>query len=212
MTITQFFAKCDHLSPELASKLFYAAHMVSKYQGRQHRDSGEPYLEHVFDVAYQMIEIGLDDDVIVAACLHDIVEDTEVQIETIRDFFGEEVAFYVAAVTKGPKDKFPKGKETRLDDLHNRIIEMARIRFGVIFIRCGCRLHNLVTLHGLSNDPSKQLRVSQETIDFYVLELLEKEARSIVPEKYHPWLDKYAGKMRHLAMAYLEANNSLNRS
>jgi len=211
MTITQFFAKCDNLSPELAAKLFYAAHMVSKYQGRQHRDSGEPYLEHVFDVAYQMIEIGLDDDVIVAACLHDIVEDTDVTIETIRDFFGEEVAFYVGAVTKGPKEQFPEGKEARLEDLHKRIIENARIRFGVIFIRCGCRLHNLVTLHGLSNDPSKQLRVSQETIDFYVQQLLQGEARLIVPEKYHIWLDRYAGKMKHLSMAYLETNNSPNR-
>ena len=206
MTITEFFAKCDNLRPELAAKLFYATHMVCKYQGRQHRDSGEPYLEHVFDVAYQMMEIGLDDDEIVGACLHDLVEDTEVTIDLIREFFGEPVAFNVEGVTKGPKEKFPN-KEARLEDLHLRIIEYARVRFGVIFIRCGCRLHNLVTLHGLFRDPGKQLRVAQETIDFYVQQLLQGEARVIVPEKYHPWLDRYSSKMRHLAMAYLEIPN-----
>lgn len=207
MIITEFFKKCDDLSPELAAKLFYATHMVCKYQGRQHRDSGEPYLEHVFDVAYQMMEIGLDDDTIVAALLHDIVEDTEVKIEIIRNHFGESVAFYVGAVTKGPIKDFPEGKETRLEALHTQIIQCARVRFGVIFIRCACRLHNLVTLHGLSNDPSKQLRVSQETIDFYINELLEKEARVIVPEQYHHWLDYYAHKMRNFALAYLETNS-----
>lgn len=204
MTITEFFAKCDDLKPELAAKLFCATHMVCKYQGRQHRDSGEPYLEHVFDVTYQMMEIGLDDNTVISACLHDIVEDTNVTIEIIHTSFGEEVAFDVEGVTKGPKENFPN-KEARLDDLHRRIIEYARRRFGVIFIRCGDRLHNLVTLHGLFDDPDKQLRIAQETIDYYVERLLEKEARDIVPEKYHPWLDKYAGKMRHLAMAYLDS-------
>lgn len=208
MIISEFFARLENLSRDLHADISCTVHVISRHHREKVRESGEPYLEHPLDVMSQLIEIDPDDhEAIVAGGLHDLVEDTDISPEVIANHFGDRVIFMVMGCTKKPKELFPN-KEARLDDLHQTIITAAQVEYKVIFIRCADRLHNLVTLHGLSHDPEKQLRVAQETLGFYI-PLLENDARLWVPEKFHPVLDQYAHRMRHHAMAYLPTNSSL---
>ena len=87
MTITEFFARLDDAPEALRADICLVAHLVSKYQGRDFRDSGEPYLEHVFDVMWQLMEMQMPNEVIAAGGLHDLLEDTAVTAEIlVRDF------------------------------------------------------------------------------------------------------------------------------
>lgn len=202
MTITEFFAKLDNLSPTLWADIGLTVHLVCKYQGRQYRDSGEPYLEHIFDVMYEMIRLCQDREVILAGGLHDIIEDTAVTPETISRIFGTRVTFIVEAVSKKPKHLFPD-KTSRLREFHQRFVDCAREDPGVIWPKLADRLHNLSTLHGLNHDPSKQDRIARETLDFYI-PFLDTQAPSLVNEKLRPFLQNYRRKMYHLAMTFLD--------
>lgn len=202
MTITEFFANLDNLPKDLWSDIGLVAHLACKYQGRQYRDSGEHYLEHVFDVMYQMAQLGRERDVIFAGGLHDIIEDTEITKETLSQMFNPRVAFIVEAVSKKPKSCFPD-KEARLYEFHQRYLDCARRDSGVIWPKLADRLHNLATLHGLHHDPLKQDRMARETLDFYI-PFLNGEAKTLVALDLHPFLESYCHKLYYLAMAFLD--------
>lgn len=201
MTITEFFARLDDIPSSLRAYICLTAHVVAKYQGRQYRDSGEPYLEHVFDVMWQLMGMKMDDEVIIAGGLHDLIEDTSLTAEVLAEHFGQRVAFLIEGVSKKPKELFPD-KQARLEEFHQRLVTCARVDFAVLFIRFADRLHNLVTLHGLNHDPLKQQRIAQETLDFY-LPLVRGEAKILVPKSLHRFLNLYAWKMEHSAKVFL---------
>jgi guanosine-3',5'-bis(diphosphate) 3'-pyrophosphohydrolase len=210
MIISEFFARLEDIPNDLKCDLFSAAAFVSKYHRGQLRDSGEPYLEHVFDVTYQLINMGCDNETICAGALHDIIEDTTVTREHLANIFGERVAFIVDACSKKPKKPFPD-KTARLAEFHERFAACAqKDPYGVILPKIADRTHNLVTLHGLANDPSKQQRIAQETLKFYIPFLDNIASKLIVNEPMKSKLDCYRHKMYHLAMAYLipESNPS----
>ncbi len=201
MIIAEFFAKIDNLPKSLNADINTAVHLVCKYQGRQLRDSGEPYLEHIFDVTYQLLQMDCDCDTVIAGCLHDIIEDSSLPIEIISKTFNPRVAFIVEAVSKKPKDCFPD-KATRLAEFHERFVECAKIDpNGVIWNKLADRLHNLVTLHGLYHDPRKQERIATETLSFYI-PFLDEIAPQLFEEPSQKYLKIYRHKMFHLAMAY----------
>lgn len=212
MIITEFYARLDDISPSFRSNIDMVTHLLCKHQGRILRDSGEPYLEHCYDVMAQLLEIGInreigmDEDVIAAGGLHDIVEDTGLNLDIIAECFNQRTAFLVDSCSKRPKEYFRKKKD-RLADLHQRIIAAAQMPNGypVIFIRGGCRYHNLLTLHNLFKDRPKQLRVSRETLRVYV-PLFRYRAKAWVPRVLHPWLNEYAYKMERLAQIILYHN------
>ena len=207
MIVSQFFKRLENLPRGLWADIGCTVHVISKYHDRQLRDSGEPYLEHPLDVMYQLYKIDPNDyEAIVAAGCHDLIEDTDANPDDIANYFGERVISLVLGCSKKPKELFPN-KVARLDDLHQTIINAAKIDYKVIFIRCGCRLHNLVTLHGLGHDPEKQIRIATETMTFYI-PLLKNDARLWVPDKFHPVLDLYVHRMKHHALSYLPANFS----
>lgn len=202
MTITEFFANLENASKNFRAQICLVFHMIAKYQGREFRDSGEPYLEHPIDVMRQLMDIELPQRAIIAGGLHDLLEDTEVSYNVLEEAFGKKIAFLVRAVSKEPKYRFPN-KEARLQKLHQRWVTCARQDPMAIFIRFADRLHNLDTLRGLRQDPTKQERIARETLDFYV-PLALGLAREIIPRRYHRFLDTYAHQMNHLASAYLQ--------
>jgi len=132
----------------------------------QMRKTGEPYIIHPVAVAEILLELGADEETLIAALLHDTVEDTTATIEIIEEQFGKKVAFLVDGVTKLQKD-FREGiksnhEEKTLQKLFSSISQDPRI----ILIKLADRIHNMRTLSGLR--PEKQARKAQETLDFYM--------------------------------------------
>ncbi|MEK7142693.1 MAG: HD domain-containing protein [Patescibacteria group bacterium] len=202
MTITEFFASLHGISLRYWGEIGLAVHVVCVHQGRQIRKSGEPYLEHVFGVMAQMIAMKLPKVTVIAACLHDIVEDTDATVEMIRDNFGEKVARIVWGVSKGPHEDFDSEQE-RLDEFYERFMRCIQEDWEAVFPKLGDRLHNLLTLEGLRNsDPELFQRMPMETIKFYV-PLAFKYAPPLVPPQYRSHLIRYGHQLSHLALSYL---------
>lgn len=202
MTIVEFLANLDDIPMDFRAQINLVEHMVCKYQGRQWRDSGEHYLEHVFDVMAQLMYIGMPPEVVIAGGLHDLIEDTEITYEMLKAIFGDEIAFLVMGASKRPKADFPD-KEARLQEFHQRFLACVAADWRLIFIKFADRIHNLLTLHGLvEKDPQKVARIAQETVDFYI-NVAIPEAKRHVPQEWLPHLDGYANKMSHAAAIYL---------
>ncbi len=146
-------------------KLFKKAYNFSKrvHQG-QKRESGEPYLTHPIEVAAIVAGLRMDCASIVAALLHDTVEDTLATLDDIKNEFGEEVALIVDGLTKLGKLSFKSSEEFEAENIRKMIVAMAK-DIRVIIIKLADRLHNLRTLDFLTKE--KQIKIAQETIDIY---------------------------------------------
>ncbi len=130
----------------------------------QTRTTGESYITHPVAVASVVADIGLDEASIVAALLHDAVEDTELTLADISEVFGEEVAAIVDGVTKLDRLQFDSQEAQQAATMRKMLVAMAR-DLRVLIIKLADRLHNMRTL--ASSSPDKQQRVAQETLDIY---------------------------------------------
>lgn len=139
----------------------------------QKRQSGEPYVNHVIATAIILAEIKLDESSIIAALLHDTLEDTSIIAQDIIDNFGEEVLFLVDGVTKVSQIKLKKstinlGSQQlvkEMESLRKLFLAMAQ-DLRVVLIKLADRLHNLSTLQYIPE--SKQFRIAKETMEIYV--------------------------------------------
>jgi GTP pyrophosphokinase len=130
----------------------------------QTRTTGEAYISHPLAVARVVAEIGLDEASIVAALLHDAVEDTELTLDDITQAFGGEVASIVDGVTKLDRLQFDSREAQQAATMRKMLVAMAR-DLRVLIIKLSDRLHNMRTL--ASSPTEKQQRVAQETLDIY---------------------------------------------
>ncbi|CRK52992.1 GTP pyrophosphokinase (RelA/SpoT) [Rhodococcus sp. RD6.2] len=126
----------------------------------QKRKSGDPYITHPLAVATILAELGMDTTTLIAALLHDTVEDTGYSLEQLTDEFGEEVAHLVDGVTK--LDKVVLGHAAEAETIRKMIIAMARDP-RVLVIKVADRLHNMRTMRFLP--PEKQARKARETLE-----------------------------------------------
>jgi GTP diphosphokinase / guanosine-3',5'-bis(diphosphate) 3'-diphosphatase len=141
-----------------------AFHMAADAHGTQRRSSGESYINHPLAVAHIVADIGLDETSIVAALLHDAVEDTEITLPDVREHFGEEVAWIVDGVTKLERIQFDSREAQQAATMRKMLVAMAK-DLRVLVIKLSDRLHNMRTLAGMPLE--KQRRIAQETIDIY---------------------------------------------
>ncbi len=146
---------------DLVTRAFNVA--ASQHQ-HQLRASGEPYINHPIGTADICADLKLDNATLAAALLHDVVEDTEVSLEEVRQQFGDEVALLVDGVTKLSQMQFRSVEEEQAENIRKMIIAMAR-DVRVILIKLADRLHNMRTLRYLSKD--KQLVKAKETLEVY---------------------------------------------
>ncbi len=139
----------------------------------QVRKSGEPYLIHPLEVARVVASLGMDSDTVVAAVLHDVLEDTDISRQAIERQFGADVLGMIEGVTKlklninpGATDRQRAVAETTraAESLRKLLLAMAR-DIRVMLIKLADRLHNMNTLGSL--DPARQARIANETLEVY---------------------------------------------
>lgn len=152
-----------HPEPDL-EPVKQAYHYVrNKHQG-QTRASGEPYVNHVTEVAFLSTKLKLDIPSIVTCLLHDTVEDTSTTLDEIEEKFGAEVRELVDGVTKLSQVKFSSREEQQAENFRKMLLAMAR-DIRVLLIKLCDRTHNMRTLEFLSE--TRRMRIAQETLDIY---------------------------------------------
>ena len=165
----------------------------ARHEG-QFRVSEEPYIIHPVEVAKILIGLKTDSHTVMAAFLHDILEDTDTTPETIQQEFGDDVLTIVQGVTKLGKYHFNSKEERQAENFRKMFIAMAS-DIRIIFLKLADRLHNMRTLNFMR--PEKQKRIAQETLDVFAplanrlgigkikAELEDLSLRYINPEKYY---------------------------
>jgi GTP pyrophosphokinase len=133
------------------------------HEGQQ-RKSGDAYITHPVAVAIELAELGLATPTLVAALLHDVVEDTRASLDDITTGFGSEVAHLVDGVTKLDRLRVESKEHQQAETLRKMILAMAQ-DIRVLVIKLADRLHNMETLRYMPRD--KQKRIAQETLDIY---------------------------------------------
>ena len=142
-----------------------AYNLAKKAHGEQKRKSGEPYIIHPLWVSIILADLEMDKETIIAALLHDVVEDTQIGEDYIKDEFGEEVALLVDGVTKLGRVSYSADKlELQAENLRKMFLAMAK-DIRVIIIKLADRLHNMRTLQFMT--PAKQQEKARETMDIY---------------------------------------------
>ncbi len=145
------------------NKIIKAYEYASFMHKNQKRKSGESYIIHPLNVAYILAELGLDTTTICAALLHDVVEDTNVTYEDIKERFDKDIAELVEGVTKLGK-LFKTIEESQAENYKKMFIAMEK-DIRVIILKLADRLHNVRTLQYLRRD--RQIAISKETIELY---------------------------------------------
>ncbi len=190
--------------PNADLQLIEAAYaFADKAHANQVRKTGEPYIQHPLEVAGILADLQLDTATVVAALLHDVVEDTEASQEEMESRFGHEVANLVDGVTKLEKLDFTSREEAQSENLRKMLLAMAR-DLRVILIKLADRLHNMRTAWAWTE--AKRKRKAQETLEIYAplahrlgmanlkWELEDLAFRYLEPEQYREVSQKVAGK------------------
>jgi GTP diphosphokinase / guanosine-3',5'-bis(diphosphate) 3'-diphosphatase len=159
------FAKLDRYAERLELAAIGRAYEFSKvaHQGQKRR-SGEDYIVHCVEVAEILADLHLDTVTLVAALIHDVVEDTPATIEDVREAFGGEVATVVNGLTKISRVEFRTNTEQQVENYRKLLLSMAQDA-RVILIKLADRLNNMRTLEHLREE--KQRRIALETREIY---------------------------------------------
>ncbi|HEX8097408.1 MAG TPA: bifunctional (p)ppGpp synthetase/guanosine-3',5'-bis(diphosphate) 3'-pyrophosphohydrolase, partial [Pyrinomonadaceae bacterium] len=166
------------------------------FSAREHkgqtRASGEPYLVHPLEVANILAEMRLDEVSVATGLLHDVVEDTLVDLDTIRRYFGEEVARLVDGLTKISQISNVSHEEQQAENVRKMLLAMVN-DVRVVLVKLADRLHNMRTLQYLK--PEKRLRIAQETMDIYA------------PIAHRLGMGKLRGELEDLAFQHLHTED-----
>src|SRR5690606_38904448 len=183
----------------------------------QTRKSGEPYITHPVAVARVLADQGLDVETLIAAILHDTIEDTPLTRECIATEFGETVAELVDGVTKLDKLQFRDRQEATAESFRKMLLAMSR-DLRVILIKLADRLHNMRTLG--AKDAASRQRIANETLEIYApiaqrlgMNLIKAELQDLGFRALYPWRHAVLEKrirtqpvVRCEALVQIEAN------
>ena len=193
-----------YLDPTQVAQVARAYEFSARAHAGQSRVSGEPYIQHPLAVAKILAEMRMDEKSIVAAILHDVIEDTEIPKAQIVTEFGHEVAELVDGVSKLTQVKFENHAEAQAENFRKMMLAMVR-DIRVILVKLADRLHNMRTLSVMRVD--KRRRIARETLEIYApiayrlgmnkirLELEELGFQALFPMRYRI-LDESVKKAR----------------
>ena len=182
-----------YLEPHQVEEVYRAFLVGAQAHEGQSRVSGEPYISHPVEVALILSEMRMDMSSIVAAILHDVIEDTSTEKEHLAEQFGDEVAELVDGVSKLSHLDFHSRAEAQAANFRKMMLAMVK-DIRVIIIKLADRLHNMRTLDAMP--PEKRRRIAKETMDIYAPianrlgifkvrhELLDLSIRSAYPMRY----------------------------
>ncbi|MGR6034071.1 MAG: bifunctional GTP diphosphokinase/guanosine-3',5'-bis pyrophosphate 3'-pyrophosphohydrolase [Candidatus Nitrosoglobus sp.] len=154
----------SYLEPGSQDEIRRAYYFAVAAHGEQKRRSGEPYITHPLAVAEIMAEMHTDHQCIMAALLHDVLEDTGVSKAELSRYFGEEVAELVDGVSKLAQINAISREHAQADNLRKMLLAMTR-DIRVILLKLADRLHNMRTLRYVTRE--KQCRIARETLEIY---------------------------------------------
>ena len=180
----------EYLPPEQVELVKRAFVVARDAHEGQSRSSGEPYITHPVAVASIIAEMRLDHEAVMAALLHDVIEDTPYTEEQLKDEFGASVAEIVEGVSKLDKLKFRTRQEAEVANFRKMILAMTK-DIRVVLIKLADRTHNMRTLSALR--PDKRRRIAKETLEIYAplahrlgIEHINNELEDLGFEAMHP--------------------------
>jgi len=159
--LAELTAQRGDVGVELVTRAYRFA--AAAHEG-QLRRSGEPFITHPVGVAKICVELRLDEETIAAALLHDVVEDTDIALDTIREEFGAEIAALVDGVTKLTRVQFQTREQAEAENYRKMVVAMAE-DVRVILIKLADRLHNLRTIEYQTK--KNQVQKSKEALEVY---------------------------------------------
>ncbi|TML86684.1 MAG: bifunctional (p)ppGpp synthetase/guanosine-3',5'-bis(diphosphate) 3'-pyrophosphohydrolase, partial [Actinobacteria bacterium] len=189
--IDELIAAVAAYNPEVDRDLIRRAFLfaANAHEGQQRR-SGEDFVLHPWGAAKICAELRLDDETIAAALLHDVVEDTNAELEDVRAEFGDEVAKLVEGVTKLTRVQFQSREQAEAENYRKLIVAMAA-DVRVILIKLADRLHNLREIEYLGKQ--KQIQKAKETLEVYAplahrlgIHAMKWELEDLAFETLHP--------------------------
>ncbi len=188
-------------NPKSRKKIEEAYEFAKEKHAHQFRKSGEPYIHHLIEVAYIVAELQGGPSTIIAALLHDVVEDTDTSLEVIKEKFGLDVMTIVDSLTKIQRLKLShRTEEDFVAEDHRKIFLGMAKDIRVIIIKLADRLHNMRTLSSLSRE--RQLALAKETLEVFVpiahrlgifkikSELEDLSLKYLEPEKFNQIVEK----------------------
>ena len=164
VAITEFRQHLGYLKPGDVGRIEDAYQFSDTAHHGQFRQSGDPYISHPVAVAGILADWQLDAQALMAALLHDVMEDTSVSKQEIADRFGKPVAELVDGVSKLDRIEFQSQQDAQAENFRKMLLAMAR-DVRVMLIKLADRLHNMRTLDAVS--PEQRRRVARETIEIY---------------------------------------------
>lgn len=153
-----------YLSPTHIAEIERAFLLAHEAHIEQTRSSGDPYITHPIAVAKILAQMRMDYQTIIAAILHDVIEDTDINKDTLVHSFGDEIADLVDGVSKLTQIHFETKAEAQAANFRKMMMAMAK-DIRVIVIKLADRLHNMQTLSHVS--PEKRHRIAKETLEIY---------------------------------------------
>ena len=192
-----------YLTDDECNQVLKAFELADKAHEGQLRASGEPYIMHPLAVADILAHLQIDHITLMAALMHDVVEDTSYSKEDLEKMFGSEVAFLVDGVTKLNQFQYETKEDRQMENYRKMILAMAK-DVRVVVIKLADRLHNMRTLKHMRSD--KQKRIAKETLEIFAplahrlgifnvkWELEDLSFRYLEPEKYYDLVDQMKQK------------------
>lgn len=168
LSSSELINKIKLYNPSADFNLIQKAYVLSKNaHGAQKRHSGDSYFSHPVAVAEIITELKLDDQSIITALLHDVVEDTDISLQEINDIFGEDIAYLVDGVTKlGKIDLSNTNENDQLAENFRKLALAMSNDIRVLLVKLADRLHNMRTLHHVPSR-EKKLKKAHESLDIY---------------------------------------------
>ncbi|NND00702.1 MAG: bifunctional (p)ppGpp synthetase/guanosine-3',5'-bis(diphosphate) 3'-pyrophosphohydrolase [Gammaproteobacteria bacterium] len=154
----------EYLSQDAISEIYRAFYFAEKAHRGQVRRTGEHYIHHPIEVADTLAELQMDSLSIIAALLHDVIEDTPATKKEIISNFGEDVALLVDGVSKIGQIQFDTKEHAEAENFRKMLLAMSK-DVRVMIIKLADRLHNMRTLGVMA--PEKRRRISQQTLEIY---------------------------------------------